>query len=306
MKDYFILQFVMINRKMKEEGINPFLGYLLGFVAFGFISEYFFQKTDFAKYLMILVCLSFQLKLSEKNRNDFLLSTFGDKTKNKIRILENLCVCIPFIIMLLYESFFLEAFILLGLSVVFALFSFKSTFNFSVPTPFSKNPFEFSVGFRKTFLIFPIAYAFTIISINVNNINMGIFSMLLIFLTILSYYAKPEQEYYVWIHADTPREFLKNKIIIATKYAILLVLPILVSLLIFYPTEFKLILEFFLIGILFLWTIIFAKYSAYPREMSLPEGIMIAFSLYFPLLLFAIIPYFYNKSIKKLKTILND
>ena len=306
MKDYFILQITRINRKMKEEGINPFLGYLLGFVIFGFLSEYFFQKTDFTKYLMILICLALQFKLSEKNRADFLLSTFGDKTKNKIRVLENLCICIPFIFMLLYKIFFIESSILLVLSILLALFSFKSTFNFSIPTPFSKNPFEFSVGFRKTFFIFPIAYTFTIISINVDNINLGVFSMLLIFLTILSYYAKPEQEYYVWIHADSPRAFLKNKIIVATKYATLLVIPILVSLIVFYPTDFKLILQFFLIGVLFLWTIILAKYSAYPREMSLPEGIMIAFSLYFPLLLFAIIPYFYNKSIKKLKTILND
>jgi hypothetical protein len=78
------------------------------------------------------------------------------------------------------------------------------------------------------------------------------------------------------------------------------------SLLIFYPTEFALILGIFFLGLLFLWTIILAKYSAYPGEMNLPEGMAIAFSLLFPPLLLAIIPFFYLKSITKLKFLLND
>ena len=66
MKDYFELQLVMTNRKIKEAGVNPFIGYLLGLIAFILLSEYIFHKTEFAKYLVILVCLSFQFRLSEK------------------------------------------------------------------------------------------------------------------------------------------------------------------------------------------------------------------------------------------------
>jgi hypothetical protein len=40
--------------------------------------------------------------------------------------------------------------------------------------------------------------------------------------------------------------------------------------------------------------------------MNLPEGVLIAFSLSFPPLLLAIIPFFYTKSINKLKILLND
>ena len=306
MKDYFTLQFVMIKRKIKGAGINPLLGLILGSTVFVLLSEYIFYKTDFAKYLVILICLSLQFKLSEKNRTDFLLSIFGDKIKKRIRIIENLVVCVPFVALLIYKNAFIEASILFVFSTVLAVFSFQTNFNFSIPTPFSKRPFEFSVGFRRTFFIFPIGYALTVIAINVDNLYLGIFSMMLIFLTSLSYYTKPEQEYYVWIHAESPKTFLKNKILNATKNATLLAFPNLIGLLIFYPTEFELILLFLLIGILFLWTIILAKYAAYPSEMNLPEGIVIAFSLYFPPLLLAIIPFFYIKSINKLKLLLND
>jgi hypothetical protein len=306
MKDYFYLQFVMTNRKLKEIGINPLLGYLLCIVAFVLISEYIFQKTEFAKYLVILTCISLLFKLSEKNRTDFLLSTFGDKRQKKTRIFENIILSIPFVTILMIKNAYLESIFLLVISGIIAAFSFRTNFSFSIPTPFSKRPFEFSVGFRKSFFIFPIAYILTVIAINVDNLNLGIFSLMLIFLTILSYYSKPEQEYYVWVHAETPKIFLKNKIITATKNVTLLVFPILVILLIFYPTEFESILLFFLIGHLFLWTIILAKYSAYPAEMNLPEGIILAFCIYFPPLLLAIIPFFYIKSINKLKLLLND
>src|SRR5699024_6825286 len=119
-------------------------------------------------------------------------------------------------------------------------------------------------------------------------------------------YTKTENEYYVCIHAENHKSFLKNKIIVATKFVALLVSPILFSLLIFYLTDFGMILLFFLIGLLFLWTIILAKYSAYPDEMNLPEGIIIALSIFFPPILLIIIPFFYGKSINRLKSILND
>lgn len=224
----------------------------------------------------------------------------------RIRIIENLILYMPFFSILLYKSFIIEASILFLCSIILALFSFNSNFNLTIPTPFSKKPFEFSTGFRKTFLIFPVAYALTVIAINVDNLNLGIFAFLLVFLTSFSYYHKPEQEYYVWVHAETPKAFLKNKVLNASKNTTLLAIPIIISLLVFYPSEFELILVFFLIGLLFLWTIILAKYSAYPGEMNLPEGIIIAFSLYFPPLLLAIIPFFYTKSINKLKYLLND
>tara|TARA_Y100000385_G_scaffold65414_1_gene64815 strand:+ start:231 stop:1151 length:921 start_codon:yes stop_codon:yes gene_type:complete len=306
MKDYFDLQLVITNRKIKEAGFNPVLGYLLGIIVFFLLSEYIFNKTEFAKYLVLLVCISFQLKLSENSRTDFLMSTFGDKLKNKIRVLENLIVCIPFFSILTYKILFLEAFILFLCSITIALLSFRTSLNFTIPTPFSKNPFEFSTGFRKTFLIFPLVYALTVIAINVDNLNLGIFSMLLISVTTLSYYSKPEEEYYVWVHADTTKSFLKMKIMIATKNYILLTIPILISLLIFYPIKFGLILLFLFIGILFLWTILLAKYSAFPGEINLSIGFIIAFTILFPPLILVIIPYLYSKSINNLKLIFND
>ncbi|MCU0328066.1 MAG: hypothetical protein MUE53_03675 [Chitinophagales bacterium] len=306
MIDFFKLQFILLNRKIKDAGLNPLLGYLLGLIAFFLISEFMFNKTNFAKYLVILTGLSIQFKFSEKDRMDFLISTFGNIKKIKIRLIENFIIAIPFIFILLLKSSPFEALVLFFCSIISALFSFYSDFNLTIPTPFSKRPFEFSTGFRKSFLIFPFTYALTVFSINIDNLNLGIFALLLVFITILSFYNVPENEFYVWIYADTPRDFLMKKVLNAIKNASLLVAPIIISLLIFYTKQFKLILISFFIGQTYLSTIILAKYSAYPRNISISEGLLIALSLYFPPLLIAFIPMFYSKSIGNVKYLLND
>jgi TRAP-type mannitol/chloroaromatic compound transport system permease small subunit len=306
MKDYFYLQYIMTNRKMKEAGLPPLLGYLFVLIAFVLLSAYVFQKTDFAKYLVILISLSSIFKLSENTRADFLLSTFGDKIKMQIRILENTILCLPFVLLLLYKSCFLEASMLFLSSLLLSLFTLQSAFHFTIPTPFSKNPFEFSTGFRKSFFLFPIVYALTFMAIKVDNFNLGLFSMLLIFLVAMSYYPTPENEFFVWVHADSPKSFLKKKMTVALSYVMLLASPILISLLIFYPMEFEKTLLFLLISVLLLPTIILAKYTAYPTEINFPEVIKIALCLFFPPLFVVMIPYLYFKAGANLNYILND
>jgi hypothetical protein len=296
----------MTNRKIKEAGLPPLLGYLFVLIAFVLLSAYVFQKTDFAKYLVILISLSSIFKLSENTRADFLLSTFGDKIKMQIRILENTILCLPFVLLLLYKSCFLEASMLFLCSLLLSLFTLQSAFHFTIPTPFSKNPFEFSTGFRKSFFLFPIAYALTFMAIKVDNFNLGLFSMLLIFLVAMSYYPTPENEFFVWVHADSPRSFLKKKMTVALSYVMLLASPILISLLIFYPMEFEKTLLFLLISVLLLPTIILAKYTAYPTEINFPEVIKIALCLFFPPLFVVMIPYLYFKAGANLNYILND
>jgi hypothetical protein len=306
MIEYLKLQFVMATRKLKEAGIHPLVAYLFGPAAFVLLSEVVFQMTVFANYFMMLACFSLLIKFSATNRNDFLRTTFGDKKKKILRVTENLLLSMPFLFMLIYKNSIPEAGILFLLSIALAVFSLHSAVAFTLPTPFSKRPFEFAAGFRKTIFIFPPAYLLTAVALAVDNLNLGIFSMLLLFLTTMSYYSKPEQAYYVWVHAESPGRFLKNKMVIATKNASFLTAPVVGSLLLFYPSEFELILLFFFLGILFLSTVILAKYAAYPEEMNLPEGILIALCLYFPPLLLAVMPFFYIKSLRKLKLLLND
>ncbi|MBK8586986.1 MAG: ABC transporter permease [Bacteroidetes bacterium] len=294
----------MANRRLSDLGVNPAVGYILGIATFILISEVLFTKTEFAKYLVILTGLGLIIQSSEIKRTEFLKIVFGNKRSRKIRVIENLFISLPFTILLMFHMAFIESFLLILSSLVVSNLTLNNTGNYTIPTPFSKMPFEFTVGFRNTFFIFPIAFILTIIAISVNNLNIGIFSMLLVFLTSLSFYVKPENEYFVWVYSVTPAKFIYEKLKIATLYISIPVSPIAISLFLFYPENSAMILIFLSAGFAFLWTMILIKYSAYPNEMNLLEGILIALCINFPPLLLAVIPFFYFKSINKLNALL--
>lgn len=300
MNEYFLLQYKMTNRKLSDWGINPLVAYVLMVVGFIFLSEYLYSVTEFANYVVLLAALSILTKTSETKRNDFLLILFGNSKYRTIRIIENVCISLPFALLLLYHNAYIESASLLLAGIVLAGLAFKFNLNIAIPTPFYKKPFEFTVGFRNTFYLFPFAYALTAIAISVDNMNLGIFSMLLVVFISLTYYAKPEDEYFVWSYSSKPGKFIFDKIKTGTIYATALSLPILITLAIFYPLKADEIVLFAIIGLSFLWTTVLAKYAAYPNQMGLPEGVLIAMCVYYPPLLIAVIPYFYYQSVKKL------
>ena len=304
MKEYFQLQFRMTNRKLTDFGLNPIIGFCLLLVGFIGLSIYLFSKTEFAEYIYILIALSFVSKLSERKRNDFLKYCFKDTDYRKLRLTENSIVVLPFIAFLVYEQLFPSVILLTILTLLMALINFNSTFNYTLPTPFYKKPFEFAVGFRSTFYLFLLAYFLTFVAVSVGNFNLGVFAILLVFLVSLSFYSKPENEYYVWTFIDTPKGFLIKKIKTGLVYSTILIIPILIVLGIFFLSETYTLLIFLLLGYVYLVTIILAKYSNYPNEMNLPQGILIGISLLFPPILIGIIPFFYLQSIKRLNDIL--
>jgi len=284
------------------------------------LSMSLFYKTTFAPYLYVLISLYLTSNLSEIKRNDFLKICFGNERYVKLRILENLIIALPFVIFLIYKQQFYPAIFLVTITVLLALSKFRISYSITIPTPFYKKPFEFTVGFRNTFFLFFIAYGFSIIAVTVDNFNLGIFALMLIFLTVSGFHIKPENEYFVWSYSLTPARFLIEKIKTAFLFTFYLIFPILILLGIFnfenhdallqikylgnYSLDFENITALLLVtfvGFLLLATVILAKYSAYPNEIGLLEVMMTILCFMFPPMLIVVIPFFAEKSIKKLK-----
>jgi len=294
----------MLNRHLKAFGLPPIIGYLLAIVFFIGGSTYLFYKTEYAAYIYPFFALSSLSLLSETKRNDFLKTCFMDKDYWKIRLAENLLMALPFVLFLLYQQAWLIGFGLVIIAGLMARFHFNNQLNYTIPTPFYKYPFEFTVGFRTSIAMFLFAYFLTVMSIRVGNFNLGAFALLLVFLTSFSFYALPDSQFYVWIFSSTSKAFLLDKIKIALFYITLLALPILLSLGYSFPEKTKLLLGFQVLGYVYLCTIILAKYAAFPRAMNLPETLFIVASVFFPPFLLFTIPFFYRQSIKKLSPIL--
>jgi hypothetical protein len=304
MKSYFQLQFKILNRKIIDFGSPLFIAYTILPILFIIASNYVFEKTEFGSYVLVLIALSTTAKLSELKRNEFLKSVFSNKDYRILRVIENNILCVPFTLFLLYKEEFLFSILLIFITSSLTLFNFNLKANFTIPTPFNKKPFEFTVGFRKTFLIYPLSYFLTYISVSVGNFNLGIGAILLIGITCISYHTKLENEYFIWNYNLTSKQFLKEKLTRCIINFSILSVPIIITLSIYFYNKIDILFLFFLICIPYQSAIILCKYAAFPNEITLSESIFTAISFMFPPMLIIVIPFFYLKAIKKLNTVL--
>ena len=305
MKFYLRLQFTLINRAIRDFGMNPAVGYVLILAAVAGLGEVAFARLPtYAPYIIALFCVWVMMNLARKERAEFLHITFDKETKRKIRIIENLIVAVPLVLLLLVHNQYITAAVLSTVSVLMAFVNINPK-SFVMPTPFSKKPFEFSVGFRNTFLVLLLLYVVAVIAVCVNNLNLGLFIIFALCFIASSYYLKPENEFYVWIFAESPRRFLWRKIINALKNTVLLTLPIIIMLTSTNPSEWWQILLITAVGLLFMTTSLLAKYSVYPEQAGFLETFFI-FAIFIPPFVLVVIPFLYFRSIRRLKNYLND
>jgi hypothetical protein len=304
MKEYFKLQFRMLNRQLVELGIEPFLAYIISPILFYFGTISLFKEVDFAEYIYFFTAVFLILKLSETNRNSFLKQCFSKLEYFQLRIVENSIISLPFLGFLLFYDQFSIALLLLLLTILVPILHFEIKSNFTIKTPFYKFPFEFTVGFRNTFYVFLGAYFLTYKAISSGNLNLGIFALLLSLVVCLSFYLKPENKFFVWIFALTPKEFIAYKLRIILIYTTLICLPITISLSVFFHDKALIIIGIQFLGCFYLYTGMLAKYFSFPDEISIKQGIVFCFLIWLPPLLIIILPYLYFQSIKKLNKIL--
>lgn len=303
-KQYFSLQFVMLKRQLKDFGINPTIGIILVLVAFFILSISLFNKSEYAKYIYIFAALSIVLKNSETKRNVFLKITFPKKIYFTIRSLENLFVTLPFVFFLIVKRDFFLGFVLILFSALITLYNSKNILQITIPTPFFKRPFEFIIGYRKSIILILAAYFLSIMAVIYQNFNLGLASLILIFLICLTFYNDVENVFYVWIHKFTVNNFLLLKVKNSILFSTIISLPILLCLFIFFKNNFYKIIAIQLLGYLYIIAMILAKYAAFPRKMNLPEVVLLGLGLAMPPILIALIPFFYFQSHKRLKNIL--
>jgi len=304
MKEYLLLQLRLISRRINDAGVSPLVGVATLSALFIGASYLLFTKSRYAQYIYPFIALSFMLPLSNVKRNEFLQLCYGDTQHRRLRLAENLLVALPFAVFMLFKLQLPGIGLVILLAVTIAFIKTGTATAVTIPTPFGKIPYEFATGFRNTILVILVVYSLAVIAVVVGNFNLGAFALLLLFAVTLSYYQLPEPEYFVWNHNMKPALFLLHKMKTAVGYATIPALPVVVLLCIFFTANAGYVLLFMLAGYVYLCCMIAARYSTYPSEINLPEGILLAISIGVPPALLAILPYFINRSLKRLSAIL--
>lgn len=261
-----------------------------------------FRVTAMAEWFYAAAALLLVWRLSEGRRNDFLKSSFPRYFA--LRLVENLLAAAAFIVFLITRAEFLAAAVLLILSAALAFVRSGRMVSIVIPTPFSRRPFEFCVGFRSSFLFIGLAYFCGAMAVAHDNYNVGLAALGLLWVVILSYYVKLESEYYVWSFAMSARRFLLEKMKIAWLYSAILSAPIILMLGVSWPDRIGWALLLMICGAACVATMIAAKYSSFPHGIGLPAGVILLVSLSFPPLLLVAFPMFYLRAVRELTTIL--
>jgi len=303
-KIYFQIQWKIINRHIKEAGFNVVLAWLIALITFIGLSIGLFTKYEYPEYLFSMLPIFLSIRLADLRRKEFIIICYGNRRYYLIRVLENVLISIPFLIFLVIFQHYLISILLAIFALTLTIFQWQSKFHFIIPTPFQKNPYEFPRGFRKTILLIGLVYSIAIIAVRFENYNLGLFSLILGFLTSMSYYSFTEDRFFVWLHIEKPKGFLLRKIKVAVLCNGLLYLPLIMMMSFFFYENIYQILILWGAGNLFLLYIIFVKYSAFPNKVGLKESILLAVTIYFPPLLLITIPYFYFQSLRSLSKFL--
>ncbi len=304
MKYYITLQIIRLKRWFKEVGLHPIIGVILASVLFILFSKYLFYKTAFAKFIFPLLALTVLVSLGDKQRNDQLKTIFDKGLRLKIRFFENAIVALPFLVYLLYEQQLIPILGLFIVSIILVFVPAGLNFKKAIATPFKRRPFENIVGFRKYFVLVGILYLLIFKAIQVENYNLAVVAFGSIFFVLMAFYLKPENIYFVWLFKDSAGNFLKRKLIDALICGSILTVPGLIGLGLFFWSTIMVSCIVFVVGLIYLCSMVLAKYSAYPNEINVPQGLLFALSLWFPPMLILVIVIFYKQSKRNLYLIL--
>lgn len=281
-----------------EVGIRPFLIYAFAIAIFFLGSQMLIAKFENGGTIYALLALF--LINSKTGNAETVALFFSRKSILKVLLTEALILSAPFIIFLLIQQFYLEATALCLLSVL-SIFIGKGIQSMTIPTPFHSRPFEFIVGFRQAYLAIGTLYILSFIAAFVSNYNLGMFSMIILFLIIVNFYSKPEDPLFVWIHKNSPKEFLIKKIKTALLFSSLLLLPATFALTIGFPEKMHITIGIQLVAYLLPIVALLNKYYSFPRSSDIVNSILLGLCALFPPLFLLVIPYLFSKSSQNLK-----
>lgn len=304
LKYYFSLQYRRLLRWFDDFGLPPIIGLPLALILFLGFSLLLLSKEDYIPWIYGLCAIFYCTQWADTDHQIFLNRLFKKSEANKIRIVENLLITAPFIIALLIDQQYLVVALLIFLAMTTVVVPYSRIPQPSIPTPFRNRPFELSQGFRSYWPYHLIQYSIALIGLNVANQNLVLVMIGSIYISVFSYYKKPEHSKLIWIHDIDSYQFIKLKITNAIIGSSLLVLPIGILSIIYFNNLLLPVLLIMLIGCILLSMIILAKYSAYPRSINIVQGILICICIVFPPLILFVLPLFYRKSINAIKPIL--
>lgn len=300
---YYLQQRLRITkRSIISIGCPIWLAVILGTLLFGYFVLIVRQNPTYAPYALAIFGLSFMLSNRNHERLEFLKTIYLAKQIFRIRLIENAALASPALVLAAISSNF-AVFFGLAASVFFmSLLPIPKPSGRAFWYPFYRFPFEVTIHFRHYYKwVLLVSLGLTVIALFYENANMALF-VVVVSLFIGSFgYDPPENEYYVWNYALSPKRFLLYKIKRGLTQLFLLNLPMTAMLLILFPERIIHSLVGLMAACLWIVLLIVMKYGVFPRKLSILDTALLLIAALMPIIAPFIGYYYYRKSILNLQ-----
>lgn len=281
---------------LQESGLHVLWAALLFLIILALLSGLAIQYPAYAPYYFAYAAFSALQAIAGVSRVEFLELQFGRRTSRQIRFIENLAITSPWLYLAIFMgNLYLGSFLLLCV-VAMSLFSRRNSSR-SLPTPFTKSPFEIPLFFRRVLVyVLAIALFVTGIACYVGNFNLGLVCLASVLLISCSAQEYREPNFFVWVYALNPGAFLRMKVGRNMLQLLALTSPLTLMLIAAFPQHFLIVLLCLVTGLLLNAIYVLLKYAVYPRTFAVPDIIVLIIGFLFPLILPFIVYRYYRKA----------
>lgn len=313
MFDYLRLCRTLLERQLVAWRLAPWLVYTLAPVLFVGLAALLLQRSEHLAWALVFLGLSSIRPLSDGGRNDFLRGLFRGDQYRRVRLIENGLLLLPFFLCLAVGAVWLRslscgagALVLGGVGISMVWWTDRPRSSRGLPTPFSANPFEYAVGFRKYWWVLLIAVFLMGQGGWVNNFELAAFGLFVLGMTGVQIVQEPEPGFYVWIYAMPAKEFLRRKLTLTLRHQALVVIPFALLLILLFPARWAVTLFVVVLVMACQAFNLLIKYSNFPHRLNVGHGFIFALGLIVFPTLFILIPLYYQRALARLAILLPD
>lgn len=302
MEYYFRLQYRILRRSVEETGLPFFMAFVLSLLFFAALYYFLLHYPHLSQIAVPYLALSLLLARSDLQRLEFIQSQFSKSQFHLIRLLENVVVVLPFVILTIVVGYWFSSLLSLVFAAIFAVIKPASGWGKVLPTPFRLYPFEFIVLFRRRLWLLLILIAILSIGMYVDNFNLAVVIFAVMILTVAAeVYNVIEPEHILWNFSKRRAGFLKHKLYRGCLQFFLVLMPFFIALSVRFTDKLLWLLLSAVVGCLVLILLLFIKYAIYPRQVGLLESFIFVLAAAMPLSLTFLFPYYFIKAKRNLE-----
>lgn len=279
--NYIQLRLKQFVRFYSFNGMHPLLGIPLTALVHVVLSALLYDKAPYADWIYAAVAMGTVTELQNDKTNNVLRQMLTKQLFFKVKLLENVMILLPFIIIMAYYQSWLPLLSVLLLIIPYSYSSKKlpKPQIRSLATPYKGYAYEGNFAFRAMFVAYIIYVGLLVVGSLVQNPYVLFIPFFILLYCLQAAYGELESPIYIWTYRMSAGKFLRQKLYTLLRNYIITFLPFLLLGVVIYNEEWQMFLFSFCIGLLSIIGSLFIKYHFYPSRIIVQISQVVFFGI---------------------------